>query len=305
MGKKLPDFTGMKIGKWTVLKKTGIRSWGTEYKCRCECGYERTIVATRLKNAVGCRHCATKLPEIPIGYQCNKWTVIEKSERGKQGIRYKCKCACGYVGYQTASDLYNKKSVQCKKCGCKNSIRKRTNIIGLLFGKWRVLEEIDKIWVKCECQCPQKTIALIKRTNLISHNYSMCKICHKINNSRKQWKGHGEISGHKWAVMKKGALSRDLEFNITREYVWELFKKQNRKCALTGIELKFRLPLIMAGTPDAQGEDTASLDRIDSSKGYTVDNIQWVHKDIQKMKMDFDQNYFIEMCKKITIRSNK
>ena len=37
---------------------------------------------------------------------------------------------------------------------------------------------------------------------------------------------------------------------------------------------------------------TASLDRIDSSKGYTEDNIQWVHKDVNQMKMDLPEQRF-------------
>ena len=42
------------------------------------------------------------------------------------------------------------------------------------------------------------------------------------------------------------------------------------------------------------------IDRIDSSKGYVKGNVQWVHKNVNLMKGKFDQEYFIEMCKKIT-----
>lgn len=47
------------------------------------------------------------------------------------------------------------------------------------------------------------------------------------------------------------------------------------------------------------GGYSASLDRIDSKKSYTVDNVQWVHKDVNWMKNKFDQDYFIEMCGRI------
>ena len=40
----------------------------------------------------------------------------------------------------------------------------------------------------------------------------------------------------------------------------------------------------------------ASLDRIDSSKGYVKDNIQWVHKDVQIMKNKFSEDYFKQIC---------
>ncbi len=42
-----------------------------------------------------------------------------------------------------------------------------------------------------------------------------------------------------------------------------------------------------------------SLDRKDSSLGYTVDNVWWVHKDINKIKWKFEFNYFKEICSKI------
>jgi hypothetical protein len=44
---------------------------------------------------------------------------------------------------------------------------------------------------------------------------------------------------------------------------------------------------------------TASLDRIDSSKGYVIDNVQWLHRDINMMKQRFSQEYFINICKHI------
>lgn len=43
--------------------------------------------------------------------------------------------------------------------------------------------------------------------------------------------------------------------------------------------------------------NTASLDRIDSSKPYIIDNIQWVHKDINFMKRTYSHDYFIKLCK--------
>lgn len=49
-------------------------------------------------------------------------------------------------------------------------------------------------------------------------------------------------------------------------------------------------------------EASASLDRIDSSKGYEQGNVQWVHKDINNMKQSFSQDKFIDWCKKVVNR---
>ncbi len=115
-----------------------------------------------------------------------------------------------------------------------------------------------------------------------------------IKNPR--YNGHGDIIGTKWAGIKNGALSRGLEFNISIEFAWNLFLKQNRLCALSGI------PLVFATSVKEHIESicTASLDRIDSSIGYIENNVQWVHKDINNMKWTLSQDRFIELCKKVS-----
>jgi hypothetical protein len=53
----------------------------------------------------------------------------------------------------------------------------------------------------------------------------------------------------------------------------------------------------------SESETTASLDRIDSSKGYIEGNLQWVHKDVNIMKMDLSQVEFIDYCVKVALYS--
>ena len=50
---------------------------------------------------------------------------------------------------------------------------------------------------------------------------------------------------------------------------------------------------------------SASLDRIDSKKGYTEENVQWIHKDVNSMKMDYNEDYFIKMCQLIVEKNSK
>ena len=107
------------------------------------------------------------------------------------------------------------------------------------------------------------------------------------------WKGYEEISGQHWGIILSGAKDRKLQVKITIEDAWKQFLKQNRKCALTGEELCF-------DSACRSGDCTASLDRIDSTKGYTIDNIQWVHRKINMMKNCYNQDEFISWCNKIT-----
>ena len=77
--------------------------------------------------------------------------------------------------------------------------------------------------------------------------------------------------------------------------MWQLYLKQNGKCNLTGWDIDFA----DGNKNHMKGGTTASLDRIDSSKGYVENNVQWIHKDVNFMKQEFTQDYIIKICKAI------
>jgi hypothetical protein len=89
--------------------------------------------------------------------------------------------------------------------------------------------------------------------------------------------------------IKRSAISRNLEFSITIEQIWDLFLKQERKCYLSGRKLYFK-------SKRSKNVCTASLDRIDSSKGYTMDNVQWIDSKINIMKHTGTNEEFINLC---------
>jgi hypothetical protein len=106
-----------------------------------------------------------------------------------------------------------------------------------------------------------------------------------------QFTGYEELTGNIWGKIKRRAIERGFPIQFDIKFAWDLFIKQNRKCALTGIDLKLG---------NKNRDITASLDRIDSNTGYIEENVQWVYKDINIMKNMFDQNYFIELCRLVT-----
>ena len=67
-----------------------------------------------------------------------------------------------------------------------------------------------------------------------------------------------------------------------------MFYNYNKKCTLTGWDIDI-----------SYNNQTASLDRIDNTKGYIKNNIQWVHVMVNMCKNKYDQNKFIDMCKYI------
>ena len=184
------------------------------------------------------------------------------------------------------------------------------------FGEYIVIDDTTvttkdfklKYHVKCSCG----KIEYVRGYFLRSGRQKCCKSCRsKINynnallNDKKVGfikyghQGVGEITKMVYTHYKVGALKRNLiwDDNITIEYLWNLYNKQNKKCALSGLDIKFSEKRIK-GNIDYKNM-TASLDRIDSNIGYLIDNIQWVHKDINLMKNNLNEKYFIDLCNKI------
>lgn len=110
-----------------------------------------------------------------------------------------------------------------------------------------------------------------------------------------RWKGYEDLSGTYMNSAKRHAIKRKLEFAVDAKFLWELYIKQEKRCALSGLEITF--PKIVS--KKRCREQTASLDRIDSTKGYTPDNVQWIHKRLQTMKWDMPDDEFIAYCVKI------
>jgi hypothetical protein len=70
-----------------------------------------------------------------------------------------------------------------------------------------------------------------------------------------------------------------------------MFEKYDGYCALSGWEISMDWE-----------RPTASLDRINSSLGYTKDNIQWVHSMVNMTKNKYDQELFIKMCSDVAVK---
>lgn len=188
-------------------------------------------------------------------------------------------------------------------CMCQNE-KYRQEIMSQKWGKLTALEFAGytkkhrrTLW-KCLCDCGNEVIVRSdclrsKRKESGSIKSCGCAGVHRIGSEAHGWVGHGEISGSKWTSLRLGAKSRKLAFDISIEYAWELFLKQNRRCALSNRELFFTERAKDAGS-------TASLDRIDSSKGYIEGNVQWLHQKVNVMKMAMTTEEFIGFCQDIS-----
>ena len=175
------------------------------------------------------------------------------------------------------------------------------DLTGHRFGQLVVLRRApdyrkgQTISVRWECQCDCGNITVVHRGTLIEGHTKSCGCLKSVPGSKsKCWEGYGQISGALWGNIKRAAKRRSIPLDISLEEAWAQFEAQGGKCALSGIPLIFTSCYSSRKT-----ETTASLDRIDSSKGYTRDNIQWVHKKLQAIKSDMPQEEFLIWCRRI------
>ncbi len=118
----------------------------------------------------------------------------------------------------------------------------------------------------------------------------MCKVCSNrvVDNSHLGF--YKDIPISWFNKVKVCAETRGLKFELTIEYIWELYVEQDNRCSLSDIAI---------GWSEIGQRHTISIDRIDSSKGYLKDNVQLVQKDINMMKQAYSQDYFIQLCKEV------
>jgi len=168
------------------------------------------------------------------------------------------------------------------------------DISGQRFGKLVALNYAETINKQrrylCKCDCGNQKVLM--RKLLVKGDTTSCG-CDWIKSNVKHpsWRGCGDIPLDFFTTIKRGAKQRNIEFDITIESIWNLLLHQNKKCALSGLDIKFSQI-----RKNRTLQTTCSLDRIDSRRGYVDGNIQWVHKKINIMKNKLLDKDFIYFC---------
>jgi hypothetical protein len=170
----------------------------------------------------------------------------------------------------------------------------------------KVLKDVKKEY--CEClKCGNETT-----DDFYPSNKSLCKICISSANKKgyknlsenektvkinkqKNWINNNIIKVRVLAA-KHRAIRKKITFDIDDEFINELFEKQNGLCKYSGV----LLDITNTGSNENQMNiNSLSIDRIDSSKGYTKDNVVLVTAIVNNMKNDLTENEFLKTITKI------
>lgn len=248
-----------------------------------------------------------RLRRVWPGQRYGKWTVIEGNKRRSYDnvLLHKCRCDCGSEMFITGTRLIQGAGM-CSSCNRKrpmgDGMKRLKSLCGHVFGSWTVLEKVPcpsgkrtSAHYRCRCICGHESV--VSGGALKQGQTKQCLKCYHKNKRGQHRTGHMEIPGKFFSSARNNAVrrrGRSLEFSVTIEDLWSQFTKQGRRCALSGVELFFGNTIELG---------TASLDRIDSSKGYTVDNIQFLHKEVNIMKQDMLDEQLLQWV--VTIYKNK
>lgn len=154
------------------------------------------------------------------------------------------------------------------------------------------------VWL-CRCKCGNLTKATTAKLNNGHKTSCGCarqeraRALQRFGVDHHSWKGVGELSGSVWNRIRACAKQRNKTFTIDIDYAWSLYEAQKGRCRLSGAKLY----LAKSSKDLLNGKNTASLDRIDSSKGYEAGNVQWVHVIVNYMKQGLQEDIFIDWCR--------
>lgn len=172
------------------------------------------------------------------------------------------------------------------------TVNPKRDISNKKFSKLLALRPCEKSisGTKWECLCDCGKIAYANYSDLTRGTHKSCG-CSQYDVHRK---APGQAAANKILChYKNSARRRDLSFDITDEQFFELTKQT---CFYCGGE-----PSSVSASKDLNnGSYTYNgVDRVDNTKGYSVDNIVTCCGSCNMMKKTMDQEDFINKCKEV------
>ncbi len=96
-------------------------------------------------------------------------------------------------------------------------------------------------------------------------------------------------------VTKARNREKSFDDSLTASYLETLWNEQGGKCVYSGLPLEL----------EAKHPHSVSLDRKDSNMGYCAGNVQLVSASVNRMKQEYSEEFFLDLCNRITNNRSK
>jgi hypothetical protein len=147
-----------------------------------------------------------------------------------------------------------------------------------------------KTCFKCKQTKPHSDF--FRHSQTPDNHHSWCKICCREGNQKSRAKLESTIEGRARVFLRNArnsAIKRNQPFELETQDIVGCWSDQNGICAYSGRPM----------TLEANKLNTVSIERIDSSVGYTLANTILVCQAINRMKSDFSLQDFYGMCRDV------
>lgn len=173
-----------------------------------------------------------------------------------------------------------------------------------------VLPKIFIPWLYFRMRCRQCQIDKPETDFYRPHKDKLCKKCHSVNvrekrktdrpkhnalraasRSRRPWDVRYLNDVTRWS--RERAKGTGIEWDLSREFLKELWAKQDAKCALS---------LVPFRPVEEKGKATMfspSLDRINPNGGYTKNNVRFILHGLNTMKGKSSDEDLVNVCRAV------
>lgn len=286
------DIHGKRFTRLLVESFAGEINGSQKWKCICDCGNivyaTYNILKSKQVQSCGCLHKdimksrrgVERKPKINnVGQVINGYKIIEfiESSDVRKMPYYKCECKCGFIHEISHSNLMANK-YNCIGCKYKNMVYGNITVLNLV--------STNPVEFSASCICGNKFINKLDKIKCMGD--CGCLYKKELNDKRNEKRSKYPIDPSYLNRLYHCAKRRGYEFSVSYNELYELFLKQNNRCAISGMNITL-----------SYDNMTSSVDRINSSYGYYIDNLQWVHKDVNFIKMEYSNQYVIDSASEI------
>ena len=210
------DEAGKRYGNFTVIRRVDTGEHGIHWICKCDCGKEKIISGSVLRQGKSYCECQSTKPINEIGNRYGKLLVTERASfLNNPKVSWICICDCGRQAVVFSSTLRNGEVKDCGFCSRKKAMKNQfgnrmIDETGKQYGRLIVLFPVrankrGEIRWCCQCKCGNKTV--IPGSYLRTENTRSCGCLEKENLDRIHESRIIDETGKKygrWTVIERG-----------------------------------------------------------------------------------------------------